>query len=85
MKLGMEVGLGPTHIVFYGDPALPRKGAQQPPLFGPCIVANGWMDQDATWYGGSSPTRMDTAAPSFWPMYVVVKRLDGSRCHLVWR
>jgi len=23
------------------------------PFFGPCLLwANGWMDQDATWYGG---------------------------------
>jgi len=49
---------------------------QQPPLFGPCLLSsNGWMDQDAIWYGGacrprphcvtwepSSPTR-GTAAP----------------------
>jgi len=26
-----------------------------------------------------------TAAPTFWPMSIVAKRLDGSRCHLVWR
>jgi len=25
-----------------------------------------------------------TAAPTFWPMYIVFKRLHGSRCHLVW-
>jgi len=25
-----------------------------------------------------------TAAPTFWPMSIDVKRLDGSRCHLVW-
>jgi len=24
-----------------------------------------------------------TATPTFWPMSIVVKRLDGSRCHLV--
>jgi len=24
-------------------------------------------------------------APNFWPMSVVAKRLDGLRCHLVWR
>jgi len=23
--------------------------------------------------------------PQFWPMSIVAKRLDGSRCHLVWR
>jgi len=30
---GTEVGLGPGDIVLDGDPALPRKGAQQPPTF----------------------------------------------------
>jgi len=30
MKLGMQVDLGPGHIVSDGDPAPPRKGAQQP-------------------------------------------------------
>jgi len=41
MPLGMEVGLGPGHIVLDGDPVPPppKKGAQQPPLFGPCIAA----------------------------------------------
>jgi len=29
MPLGMEVGLGPGDIVLDGDPAPPRKGAQQ--------------------------------------------------------
>jgi len=33
MPLGREVGLGPGHIVLVGDPALPKKGAQQPPTF----------------------------------------------------
>jgi len=28
----MQVGLGPDHIVLDGDPASPRKEAQQPPL-----------------------------------------------------
>ena len=31
MALGMEVGLGPSHIVLDGDPApLPKKGAELP-------------------------------------------------------
>ena len=35
-----------------GDPAPRQKGAQ-PPIFGPCLLwQNGWIDQDATWYGG---------------------------------
>ena len=35
--LGTEVDLGPGHIVLDGVPAL-AKGAQQPPLFGPCVL-----------------------------------------------
>jgi len=30
-----SINLGPGHIVLHGDPVLPAKGAQQPPLFGP--------------------------------------------------
>ena len=30
----------------------PKKG-EQPPIFGPCLLwPNGWMDQDATCFGG---------------------------------
>jgi len=53
MKLGMKVGLYPSHIVLDVDPALSAKKG--------------------------------TAAPTFWPMPIVAKQLDGSRCHLVWR
>jgi len=35
--LGTEVNLGPGHTVLDGVPA-PAKGAQQPPLFGPCLL-----------------------------------------------
>jgi len=38
MPLGTEEGLGPGHIVLFGDQLPPRKGAQQPPLFGPCLL-----------------------------------------------
>ena len=44
-KLGMQVGLGPGHIVLDGDPA-------PLPIFGPYLLRpNGCMDQDVTWYG----------------------------------
>jgi len=34
-----------------GDPAHPKRGTA-PQLFGPCLQwPNGWMDEDATWYG----------------------------------
>jgi len=57
MPLGREVGLGPGEIVLDGDLApSPKKGAQ-PPIFGPCIVVSGWMDQVATWYGSRTRPR----------------------------
>jgi len=38
MPFGTEVGLGPGHVVLDGDPAPPRKGAQQPPTFRPMSI-----------------------------------------------
>ena len=53
MPLGMEVGLRPGDFVLDGDPAPPRKKAQ-PPIVGLCLLwPKGWMDQNATWYGGT--------------------------------
>jgi len=53
MPLGTDVGLGLRDIVFDVDPATPRKGAHPPhPIFGSCLSwPNGWMDEDAVWYG----------------------------------
>jgi len=53
MALGMEVGLGPGHIVLDGDPAPLREKGGIP--------------------------------PNVRPIFIVAKRLDASRCHLVWR
>jgi len=55
MALGMEVGLGPVHIVPDRNTApLPKKGGKaSPSIFGPSLLwPNGWMHQDASWYGG---------------------------------
>jgi len=42
MPLGTEVDLGPGHVLLDGDPAPlsapSAKGAQQPPVFGPCLL-----------------------------------------------
>jgi len=87
MKLGTEVGLGPSHNVLDGDPAPPKEA--QLPIFGPCLLwPIGSMDQDATWYSGkrrprrhcvrrgpSSAPEMSIATPSFCPTSIVAKRL----------
>ena len=54
MPLGTEVDFGLHDIVFDVDPATPeKKGTHTPhPIFGPCLLwPNGWMDEDAAWYG----------------------------------
>ena len=55
MKLGMQVGLVPGHIVLDGDSAPSSPNGLSPPIFGPSLLwPHGWMHQDATWYGGRS-------------------------------
>ena len=53
MKLGMQVGFGPGHILLDEDPAPPSpKGHSPHPIFGPYLLRpNGCVDQDVTWYG----------------------------------
>jgi len=55
------IGLGPGHIVLDGEPAPPsQRGTAAPSVFGPCLLwPNGWLDQDATWYGGRPQPRRD--------------------------
>ena len=59
MKLGMQVGLSPGHIVLDGDPAPPPPKGHSPPIFGPYLLRpNGCMDQDVTnGYGARPRTR----------------------------
>jgi len=92
MALGMEVGLGPGHIVLDGDPApFPQKGGRASPIFGPFLLwPNGWMEVglspgDFVLDGDPAPSSKRGRAPTnFRPTSIVAKRLDGSRCHLVW-
>jgi len=43
--LGMEVGLGPGHIVLDGNPGPPPLKEHTPPIFGQCpLWPNGVMD-----------------------------------------
>jgi len=82
MPFGMEVGLGPGHIMLDGDPATPpQKGPQ---FSAHVCCANGWVDQDAIWYGGRPRPRRHSVRwgsscpqrgtdPSFQLMSVVAK------------
>jgi len=49
MPLSREVRLGPGHIVRWGPIAPPPKGT--PPIVGPCLLWQQWMDQNGTWQG----------------------------------
>jgi len=100
MALGMEVGLGPGHIVLGGEPApLPKKGAE-PPNFRPIFIVAKLLDKSrwhlawrwalvqATLYymGTQLPSpKKGTEPPNFRPIFIVAKRLDGLTWHLVWR
>jgi len=99
MKLGVQVGLVPGHIVLDGDPAPPPQRGR-PPIFGARLLRpNSWMDQDGTWHEGGPRSRPHCARwgpaappppkgaeqPIFWPMCIVGKRLYLSEYHLVRR
>ena len=77
----------------------PKGGGTPSPIFGTfLLLPNGWMHQDATWYGGRPPPRRlcirwgtplspksgRSPLPNLRPISIVAKRLDASRCHLVW-
>ena len=86
---------GPGDCVRWG-PSYPRKRAHPPhPIFGPCLLwPNGWMDEDATWYGSTPQLRpryvldgvpalseRGTAVPSsFRPMSIVATVAHLSYC-----
>jgi len=58
MKLGMQVGLGPGHIVLGGDPAPPPlKGHSVPLIFGPYLLG-----QMAAWIKMSLGMEVASAA-----------------------
>jgi len=85
MPLGMEVGLGPGHIVLDGNPARPPQKGGTAPNFRPMLVAKRLDDQDATWYeaahaghivlhGDPAPPPKQGTYPNFRPMSIVAKR-----------
>ena len=95
MPLGMEVGFGPGGCVRWG-PSSPQKGAQPHILthvycgqMAVCIrmplgTEEGFSLGDIVLDGDSAPHVKGHSSPlHFWPMFIVAKRLDGSRYHLV--
>jgi len=98
MKLGMQVGLSPGHIVLDGDPAPPKKGHN--PQFSAhvhCGQKAGSIKMSlgmevglgpgnfVRWGPSSPPPKKGGTVPNF-RLMSVAKRLDGSRCcHLVGR
>ena len=75
------------HCVRWKPRSPPQNGAQQPPLYGPCLLwPNGWMHQNTTWYRGrprqhcvtwgpSCPPRKGTPQPAtFRPVSIVAYR-----------
>jgi len=99
MNLGMQVGLGPGHIVLAGDPGPPPPKGHIPQCSAHlyCAQTAGCIKMPLGTEVGLHPSDIvfgvdpalspkgGRAPPHFWPMFVVAKRLDGSRCHLVQR
>jgi len=96
IALGMEVGLGPVHIMLDGDTAPPKRG--RAPQFlshlycgqtAGCIqmplgMEIGLSPGDFVVRWGPSPyPKRGGAPPNFRPTCVVAKQLHGSRCHLL--
>jgi len=52
MPLGMAVVLDSGDFVFDADPVTPKKAHPRHPIFGLCLLwPNGWIGEDASWYG----------------------------------
>jgi len=96
----MEVGLSPGDFVFDGNPAPPEKGGVVPQFSAHiyCGQTAAWIkislstevglvSDDIVLDGDAAPApqKGDGAPPSFRPMSIVAKQLDGSRWHVAWR
>jgi len=99
MPLAMEVGLSPGDFVLDGDPA-PSPKRRQSLQFSAhvyCGQTAAWIKMQlgtggrpqptrhCVRWGPSSPSPKESQPHNFRSMSVVAKRLDGLRCHLVWR
>ena len=92
MKLGVQVGLDPGHIVLDFDPAPPPPKGHSPQFSAHirCGQMAAWIKMPLGVEVGLGPGDFvldgDPAPlPNFWPMFIVAKQLDGSRWYLAWR
>jgi len=99
MKLGVHVDLGHGHIVIDGDPASPPPKGHIPTILAHigCGQMAGWITMPPGMEVGLGPgdfvldgdplplLKKGSEPPNFRLMSIVAKRLDGLRCHLVWR
>jgi len=97
IKLGIEVGLGPGHIVLDGDPAPPPQRGTAPQFSAHvcCGQTFGWIKMPLGTKIGVGPgdimLDVDPAPPkkghsrNFRQMSAVIKPLVGPRCHLLRR
>jgi len=79
-------------IVLDVDPATPdKRHTHSHPVFGPYLLwPNGWMDEEAAWYGSRprlrthctrrGPSERGIASPSFRPMSIVATVAHLSYC-----
>ena len=100
MPLGKEVGLGPGDFVFDGDSAPPEKGTAPTQFLAHvyCGQTARWIKMELGMEVGLGPGHIvldGDPAPfpkkrrsplhRFLTISIVAKRLDASRCHLLWR
>jgi len=91
MKLGMQVSLGPGHIVLDGDPAPPpaycgqTAGCIKMPLGMEVCLSPVDVVLDGDPAPGPQLGKGVEPSLNFRSMSIVAKRLDGSRWHLAWR
>jgi len=91
MPLGTEVGLCPDDIVLDGDPAPQFSARVYCGQTAVCTIRILLGTEvrlslvDIVLDGDPAPPPLKGTAPNFRPMSVVAKRLDGLRCHFVWR
>jgi len=99
MLLGIEVCLNPADFVLDGDPAPPQKGGRDPQFsahvyggqMAGCIKVPLCMElglSPGDFVFDEDPAlllKRGAEPPYFWPMSIVAKRPDASRCHLVRR